>query len=90
MIFISNIISNNQANYLLQHASEFGIQYIAWNRMAFSPSSNQFKAFSGPNPHIDHIHMELNIEASRRTKFGGSDDRPNSSATDGTVFYPGQ
>ncbi len=60
---------NQVADYLMKNAATFGVQYFIWNRMSYSAATGRFKSYGGPNPHIDHIHLELNIEASRRTSF---------------------
>ncbi len=51
------------ANYLLEHADEFGIQLLIWDRKIWSsawPPGSRLRDYSGVSPHHDHIHMELN------------------------------
>ncbi len=60
------------ANWLIRNATDIGIQYIIWNRVSWNGSRRAPKerAYSGPNPHIDHIHAELNRDgAERRTAW---------------------
>lgn len=46
------------ANWLIINAENIGVQYIIWNRTYWSGlKSDRYK---GPNPHIDHIHVEIN------------------------------
>ncbi len=55
------------ANWLVQNASAIGVQYIIWNRVKWSGARRGRKdsAYGGPNPHIDHIHVELNDAGAR-------------------------
>lgn len=63
------------ANWLVEHAQEIGIQYIIWNRTKWNGSSRNGRkdgryGGGGRNPHIDHIHAELNLDAAmRRTSW---------------------
>lgn len=55
------------ANWLVQNAAEIGVQYIIWNRVRWSGSRTPRVApYGGPNPHINHIHVELNLDGARR------------------------
>lgn len=55
------------ANWLVRNSEAIGVQYIIWNRMRWSGSrSPRVAAYVGPNPHIDHIHVELNLDGARR------------------------
>jgi peptidoglycan hydrolase-like protein with peptidoglycan-binding domain len=57
------------ANWLVEHAQEIGIQYIIWNRTKWNGSTKNGRKdgrYGGPNPHIDHIHAELNLDAAAR------------------------
>jgi hypothetical protein len=49
------------AERLRVHSAELGIQCVIWNRRIWSgayPDAG-FRAYSGTNPHLDHIHVEL-------------------------------
>ncbi len=68
----NSAVGDPVANWLIQNATGIGIQYIIWNRVSWNGSRRAPKqrAYSGPNPHIDHIHAELNREgAERRTAW---------------------
>ncbi len=68
------------ANWLIEHSSEIGVQYLIFDRSQWSASrsSDRVRAYTGPNPHIDHIHVEITLEASRQETpwytGGGSTD----------------
>ncbi len=53
------------ANWLVQNAEAIGAQTVIWDHAIWRVSrSPQYGGYNGSNPHIDHVHMELNIEAS--------------------------
>src|SRR5690606_19564267 len=64
------------ANYLVVNAKKIGVQWIIWDRMNWggNRSAPKLRAYTGPNPHIDHIHVELTPQGARRQTawFGGT------------------
>jgi hypothetical protein len=56
------------ANWLVKNAQAIGIQYVIWNKVRWSGSKSGRKdaPYTGPSPHTDHIHTELNLAGSRR------------------------
>lgn len=62
-----NGVGDRIANWLIAHSREIGVQYLIWDRTQWSASrsSGRVRAYTGPNPHIDHIHAEITEEASR-------------------------
>jgi peptidoglycan hydrolase-like protein with peptidoglycan-binding domain len=56
------------ANWLVNNAQAIGVQYVIWNRVRWSGSAGGRKdaTYGGPNPHIDHIHAEINLDAAAR------------------------
>lgn len=65
------------AAWLLQNASALNVQEIIWYRKIWSaqhPNSG-WRAYSGVNPHTDHVHVGLNWDGARGmppTSGGGS------------------
>jgi hypothetical protein len=60
------------ANWLVRNAAAIGVQYIIWNRTQWSGhrSAPKDRAYTGPSPHTDHIHAEVNTDgAGRRTPW---------------------
>lgn len=58
------------ARFLLSYSAELGIQCIIWDRRIWSsryPHSG-WRRYSGVNPHIDHLHVELTWAAARRSQ----------------------
>jgi hypothetical protein len=63
------------ANWLIRNAQAIGVQYIIWNRVRWAGHQRPHSAaYTGPHPHTDHIHVEINNDgAARRTPwFTGS------------------
>ncbi len=54
------------ANWLVTHAAEIGVQLLIWNRTTWRSNGNNTNRYSGPNPHVDHIHAEITEKAARR------------------------
>ena len=60
------------ANWLVKNAEKIGVQLVIWDRTMWVAANSGEKAvgYTGPHPHHDHIHLELNIDgAERRTPF---------------------
>jgi hypothetical protein len=49
------------ADYLVQNSNALGIQRIIWNHTIWqrTRSGATSKQYSGPNPHTDHVHAEI-------------------------------
>lgn len=54
------------ANWLVTHAAEIGVQLLIWNRTTWRSNGSNTNRYSGPNPHVDHIHAEITEKAARR------------------------
>ena len=56
-------------NWLVEHATEIGIQYIVWDRTQWKGYTSGAKDsyYGGVHPHHDHLHIELTQEAARRS-----------------------
>jgi hypothetical protein len=44
-----------------------GVQYWIWNRHQYTVTNTGVirSSYGGPNPHTDHIHIEINLAGSR-------------------------
>lgn len=65
------------ANWLVEHAELIGVQFIIWDRTTWGGYRDPPKTddYGGPNPHVDHIHMELTIDgADMQTEWFADDD----------------
>jgi hypothetical protein len=49
------------ANHLVTNASTLGVQLIIWNHTLWkiTPTGATSRAYTGPNPHTDHVHAEV-------------------------------
>jgi hypothetical protein len=70
------------ANYLAANAASIGLQYMIWDHWKWSQAKKQQGKYGGPNPHTDHLHVELNLGASEKTGMWWTDSSPPASATD--------
>ena len=56
--------------WLIENAETIGIQYIIWDEWTWSASRSvgtKGRTYTGPNPHHDHLHVELGADAGART-----------------------
>jgi hypothetical protein len=58
-----NTRGDKVAHYLVEHAEELQVQYIIWDQSSWSPGSEETAPYGGPNPHVDHIHVEITEDA---------------------------
>ncbi len=59
-----NDLGDPVANWLIDHATEIGVQFFIWDRTKWNISYSGRKdcAYGGPHPHHDHIHIELSTD----------------------------
>lgn len=57
-------------NLLINNAENIGIQLVIWDRHTWSVNHQGWRPYTGPNPHIDHLHVEINIAASNNPQLG--------------------
>jgi hypothetical protein len=64
----NNAAGDRVANFLVENAEKIGIQFIIWDRNSWGASRGQpkLRSYTGPVPHIDHLHVELSPEGARR------------------------
>jgi len=68
----NNELGDPVANWLVRHSSQIGVQLIIWDHTIWVGRLTGAKdaPYTGPDPHIDHIHVELNrVAADRQTEF---------------------
>lgn len=87
-----NTKGDKVAHWLVMHAQEIGVQLVIWDRMAWNASrkGEKFNPYTGPIPHIDHLHVELNLDgAQMKTPFftsGAVGGTPCTPKCDGDVI----
>lgn len=60
-----NPAGDHLANFLVARHQELGVQCVIWNRRIWSVPRGYWRTYSGTNPHLDHVHVELNWPAAR-------------------------
>lgn len=86
----NSAVGDPVANWLVRNAADIGVQYIIWNRVAWNGSRRGVKhgPYTGPVPHTDHIHAELNRDgAQRRTPWFGRTPSPPAPAPSAPSAY---
>jgi hypothetical protein len=77
-----NDLGDPVANWLVENASNIGIQMIIWDRTVWAGNRSGDKAryYSGEHPHHDHLHIELTPQAASRSTpwFRNRADAPSS------------
>ncbi len=56
-----NDLGDPIANYLVANAERLGIEFIVWDRTSWGAhrAAPKHRAYGGPHPHHDHLHIEL-------------------------------
>lgn len=61
------IVGDAVANWLVVNAQRIGLQYILWSRTEWTANGSRGRwgvgTYPGRNPHHDHVHVELSVEA---------------------------
>ena len=55
------------ADALVRDAASLGVQLVIWRRRIWRSGSGGLRAYGGPNPHTDHIHVEVFASAPEGT-----------------------
>lgn len=51
-------------NFVINNATRLGVQRVIWDEKIWSANREGWRDYTGPHPHSDHLHIEVNIEAS--------------------------
>lgn len=80
----NNAVGDRIANFLVQNAEAIGVQFVIWDRNSWgaSRSSPKLRAYGGPHPHTDHIHVELSPDGARRLTEWFSTNTPPAPESD--------
>jgi hypothetical protein len=78
------------ANWLVMNAQRIGVQLIIWNHTVWRSNGTNTDAYGGPNPHIDHIHVELtNVAARKGTPWFATMDDGDAGSMDASRMIDG-
>lgn len=47
------------AAYIIANALRLKVKYIIWNRRSWNPQRGTWAAYTGSNPHTDHVHLTV-------------------------------
>src|SRR3954471_7263152 len=70
--FITWLLQKGPHGEAAYNARRLGVMYVIWNRRIWSAdhAKKGWLRYSGPNPHVDHIHISLSWSgAKKRTSF---------------------
>jgi hypothetical protein len=77
---------NAVANWLVANAVALHIQLVIWDHMVWQgslPVASRWTAYTGPNPHTDHVHAEVWLSP------GDPETLPQTSGTSSSSDAPG-
>jgi hypothetical protein len=60
-----NDLGDPVANYLIENATELGVQFIVWDRAKWNIEYGVDRYYGGAHPHHDHLHIELTPHAAQ-------------------------
>jgi hypothetical protein len=47
-------------NWMINNSVAIGVQRVIWNRYTWASNRDGWRPYGGPNPHTDHLHVEVN------------------------------
>lgn len=64
-IMVKGAKGEKVADYIVQNANALGFQLVIWNRTVWkvTPGGGTSRAYTGPNPHTDHVYTEMTAAA---------------------------
>ncbi|MCC7538768.1 MAG: hypothetical protein IT379_21260 [Deltaproteobacteria bacterium] len=74
-----NDVGDPIGNWLVSNSARIGVQYIIWDRTSWNgsrTSGDKTREYTGPNPHTDHLHVELNLDGANRETPWFADPTP--------------
>ncbi len=61
---------NEIRNWVINNSTQLGVQRVIWNNYTWAANRDGWREYTGPNPHTDHLHIEINLEASTKGNLG--------------------
>lgn len=61
---------NEIRNWVINNSTQLGVQRVIWNRYSWSANKDGWNSYSGPNPHTDHLHIEINLSVANNGNLG--------------------
>ncbi|MFC7529547.1 coiled-coil domain-containing protein [Actinoplanes sp. GCM10030250] len=50
---------NDLTAFLVRNADKLGIYYVIWYKQIWFPATNEWRSYSGPSDHTDHVHVSM-------------------------------
>jgi len=63
---------NQIRDYMIANSTRLGIQTVIWNGKVWSSDKDGLRKYTGPYPHDDHLHIEINKKASKKRNLAQS------------------
>lgn len=61
---------NEIRNWVINNSTQLGVQRVIWNRYTWAANKDGWNPYTGSNDHTDHLHIEINLEASVKSDLG--------------------
>jgi hypothetical protein len=58
-------------NFMINNSTNLGVQRVIWNGYTWSSDKDGWRVYTGESPHTDHLHVEINLEASKDANLAG-------------------
>jgi hypothetical protein len=98
---VGDPVGQRVADFLVANADNLGIQSVIYNRRVWGYGRYYWRAYTGVNPHVDHVHTgmnwaaarsltDANVEAVFARSGGGAGQRNSVLAGDGAPNTAGQ
>lgn len=52
-------------NFMINNSTTLGVQRVIWNEHTWSADQDGWRPYTGESPHTDHLHVEINLAASK-------------------------
>lgn len=77
------------ANYVSKNAQALGVQGLIWRRAAWWADGRGLRAYGGPSPHTDHVHVEIGPDAAQWSpaQMAAAFQRADASAGTSPLWY---
>ena len=62
-------VGDNIRNFLINNATTLGVQRVIWTGHIWSANQDGWRVYNGSNPHTNHLHVEINIQASKNANL---------------------
>lgn len=72
LMTLNHSTGNGIVEYGIANAERLGITYIIYWGRIWTASTNKWKTYSGPSPHVDHVHISFSANGDSNVGVGGT------------------